>query len=67
MTAKHRHARTASPAQDADGSGLPLVVLLLLGLASPAWILRDQAAELVTGVVREAIPVTVPNAVTPGT
>lgn len=67
MTVRHRHARTAIPARGADGDTLPLVVLLLLGLAAPVWVSRDQAAELVTGVVREAIPVTVPDAVTPGT
>uniref|UniRef100_A0AAU2V6X3 Secreted protein n=1 Tax=Streptomyces sp. NBC_00003 TaxID=2903608 RepID=A0AAU2V6X3_9ACTN len=34
MTARHRHARTASPARDADGGDPPVIVLLLLGLAA---------------------------------
>lgn len=63
MSARHRHARTTRP--DRDESRLPLVVLLLLGMAGPAWTLRDPVAELVTETVREAVSVTVPDVARP--
>ncbi|MFK8910171.1 hypothetical protein [Streptomyces sp. YS-3] len=60
MSARHRHARTGR--QPCDESRLPLVVLLLLGMAGPAWTLRDPLAVIVTETVREAVSVTLPDA-----
>ncbi|MEU3703141.1 hypothetical protein AB0E82_12690 [Streptomyces anulatus] len=49
--ARRRHARKAAPRSvRPEGGGIALTLLAVVGLVSPAWALREQAAPLLNGL-----------------